>query len=64
MILCRNVMIYFASPLQDRVHNLLYDSLVIFGILGLGAKESLQFTPHHAHYEPLDEGRKLYRRIV
>ena len=34
-------MIYFAAPLQDRVHRLLYESLATSGILGLGAKESL-----------------------
>jgi chemotaxis protein methyltransferase CheR len=64
LILCRNVMIYFAGPLQDRVHSLLYDSLVMFGILGLGAKESLQFTPHQDLYEPLEPGQKLYRRVL
>src|SRR4051812_29446844 len=40
LILCRNVMIYFAAPLQDRVHKLLYDSLAESGILALGTKES------------------------
>jgi chemotaxis protein methyltransferase CheR len=63
VILCRNVMIYFARPLQERVHNLLYDSLTSFGILGLGSKESVQFTPHEKSYEQLEPGVKLYRRI-
>lgn len=62
VILCRNVMIYFNSTLQDRVHDLLYDSLVPRGILGLGAKESLKFKAHEADFEPLDESQKLYRR--
>ena len=44
MILCRNVMIYFDRPLQNRVHQLFYDSLVRFGILALGHKESIRFT--------------------
>jgi chemotaxis protein methyltransferase CheR len=64
LILCRNVMIYFTSPLQDRVHKLLYESLVVFGILGLGAKESLEFTPHQPHYMRLESGQKLYRRVI
>jgi len=64
LVLCRNVMIYFARPLQDRVHNLLFDSLMMFGVLGLGAKESLEFSPHRAHYEPIEAGHKLYRRVV
>ena len=64
LVLCRNVMIYFARPLQDRVHNLLFESLTMFGVLGLGAKESLEFSPHRAHYEPIEAGHKLYRRVV
>src|SRR5688500_14800320 len=35
-VLCRNVLIYFEPPLQERVHRLLYESLKRFGILGLG----------------------------
>jgi chemotaxis protein methyltransferase CheR len=35
-ILCRNVLIYFGNPLQRRVHELFHDSLVNFGVLGLG----------------------------
>lgn len=62
VILCRNVMIYFTRSLQTRVHNLLYESLALAGILGLGAKESLQFTPHEAAYEKVDEREKLYRK--
>jgi len=64
VILCRNVMIYFNKSLQERVHNLLHQSLIMFGILGLGNKESLRFTSHERHYEELDKGEKLYRRIV
>jgi chemotaxis protein methyltransferase CheR len=63
VILCRNVMIYFQKPLQERVHRLLYDSLVTFGILGVGSKESLQFTPHETDYEQLAPDCRLYRRI-
>lgn len=63
VILCRNVLIYFNQSLQKRVHNLLYDSLSHFGVLGLGRQESLNFTPHEHHYEALDKREKLYRRI-
>lgn len=63
LILCRNVMIYFQRSLQHRVHELLYNSLVRFGVLGLGSKESLHFTPHEHDYEPLEGRWKLYRRI-
>jgi chemotaxis protein methyltransferase CheR len=63
VIVCRNVMIYFKKPLQDRVHNLLYESLGSFGILWLGDKESITFTPHENSYEELEYGQKIYRRI-
>jgi chemotaxis protein methyltransferase CheR len=63
-ILCRNVMIYFDRPLQNRVHELFYASLETFGVLGLGHKESLSFTPHADRYEPLDAGERLYRKVA
>lgn len=64
VILCRNVMIYFARPLQERVHQLFYDSLALFGVLGLGNKESLQFMPHERNYTQLGSVNRLYRRIA
>jgi chemotaxis protein methyltransferase CheR len=64
VILCRNVMIYFNKPLQDRVHTLLHDSLVRLGVLGVGRKESLRFTPHEAAYSEIDGRQRLYRRIA
>jgi chemotaxis protein methyltransferase CheR len=64
VILCRNVMIYFNSELQAHVHRLLHDSLVMFGVLGLGAKETLKFTPHENAYEEIDHESRLYRRIA
>ncbi len=63
VIICRNVMIYFNKKLQDRVHNLLYESLCNFGILGLGSKESLRFTSKETFYEDVDSRWKLYRKI-
>ena len=64
VILCRNVMIYFNKDLQARVHNLLYDSLSMFGVFGMGNKESLKFTPRAEFYEHLNENDKLYRKIM
>ncbi len=63
VILCRNVMIYFNKELQARVHNLLYDSLSMFGVFGLGNKESLRFTPRAHFYEHLNDKDKLYRKV-
>jgi chemotaxis protein methyltransferase CheR len=64
VIMCRNVMIYFNKDLQARVHNLLYDSLSMFGVFGLGNKESLKFTPRAAFYEHLNDRDKLYRKVM
>ena len=63
MIVCRNVMIYFGKSLQDRVHELFYESLETFGVLGLGHKESIKFTPHEDCYEDLDPDERLYRKV-
>jgi chemotaxis protein methyltransferase CheR len=63
-ILCRNVLIYFGNPLQRRVHELFHDSLVNFGVLGLGHKETIRFTPLEHCYEPIDAREKLYRRVA
>ena len=64
VILCRNVLIYFGSGLQQRVHTLFHDSLVNFGVLGLGHKETIRFTPMEHCYEPIDEREKLYKRVA
>jgi chemotaxis protein methyltransferase CheR len=63
VIICRNVMIYFDRTLQDRVHRLFYDSLMTFGVLGLGHKESIRFSPHEESFEELDPSEKLYRKV-
>jgi chemotaxis protein methyltransferase CheR len=63
VIICRNVMIYFDRTLQDRVHGLFYDSLMNFGMLGLGHKESIRFSPYENAYEELDSSEKLYRKV-
>ncbi len=64
LIICRNVMIYFDQTLQDRVHGLLYDSLVRFGTLALGHKESIRFTTHADAYVELDPQEKIFRRAA
>jgi chemotaxis protein methyltransferase CheR len=62
-ILCRNVMIYFDRSLQNRVHELFYESLERLGVLALGHKESLRFTPREMSYEELDGPERLYRKV-
>ena len=62
LVLCRNVMIYFERELRERVHDLIYRSLAPLGMLGLGMRETIDFTPHAADYAPVDERVRLYRR--
>jgi chemotaxis protein methyltransferase CheR len=64
VIVCRNVLIYFDKPLQERVHELFYDSLVRLGVLGLGSKETIKFTRFENRYEELDADEKLYRKVA
>lgn len=63
VIMCRNVMIYFNKQLQNDVHSLLYESLCMFGVLGLGTKESINFTRHADCYEELDFYNRFYRKV-
>lgn len=64
VIFCRNVLIYFNQQLQARAHDLFYNSLVRFGILGLGQQETIAFNPHESQYQEIVRGEKLYRRIA
>jgi chemotaxis protein methyltransferase CheR len=64
VIVCRNVMIYFDRTLQNRVHELFYESLVHLGVLGLGSKETIHFSPFEERYEELDPDEKLYRKVA
>lgn len=63
LILCRNVTIYFDNVLRARAHSLFFGTLIKFGILGLGIKESLASTPFEAHYQELPGGHRLYRKV-
>ena len=62
VILCRNVMIYFNRELRSRVHVILYQSLIHLGILCLGEKENLHFTPHENDYTAVNDQKCLYRK--
>ncbi len=63
VILCRNVMIYFRRELQERVHRLFHDSLVMFGYLGLGRSEGVRLAGIAPCYEALDQRERLFRKV-
>jgi len=62
LILCRNVLIYFNSLLQNKVINLLYNSLSPLGYLALGIKESLLFTDLSSKFESVYPALKIFKR--
>ena len=62
LILCRNVLIYFSNPLQNRTLALFRDSLVRGGYLCLGLRESLDFAPAAVDFSAVDARLRLYRR--
>jgi len=62
LILCRNVLIYFDTNLQNTVQKLFYDSLIDGGILCLGSKEGLRFTDFFEKYTELDKKQKIFKK--
>ncbi|OJF98194.1 CheR family methyltransferase [Pararhizobium antarcticum] len=59
---CRNVMIYFDRPLQNRAVGLFRDSLPHNAFLGLGAKETLRFSTHVDSFREFVREEKIYQR--
>jgi chemotaxis protein methyltransferase CheR len=64
LILCANVLIYFRPTLQQRTHRLFYESLVRWGFLALGQRESLVFCPESSHYKQVRDGLNLFRKVA
>src|SRR5213080_1342282 len=54
VVLCRNVLIYFNNALQEHVMQLFLNSLEMFGILGLGKKETVRYSAVTDCYEEID----------
>ena len=61
---CRNVMIYFNRRLQNRVLGLFHESLCHRGFLGLGSKESIDFSSYANRFEPLARRERLFRKAA
>ena len=62
LVSCRNVLIYFDRPLQDRALGLMKDALCRRGFLGLGARETLQFSAHATAFRRLLPEERWYQR--
>jgi chemotaxis protein methyltransferase CheR len=62
LVSCRNVLIYFNRKLQDRALGLFHDSLSHRGFLGLGSKETLDFSAYADRFESVSRPERVYRR--
>ena len=62
LVSCRNVLIYFDRPLQDRATGLFRDALVRRGFLGLGSKESLRLTSHADAFTEISGPARIYQK--
>ena len=61
LVSCRNLLIYFATPAQNKALRLFHFALRIDGVLMLGPSESLgRFADD---FTVVDEARRLYRKI-
>jgi len=64
LVSCRNVLIYFNRQLQDRALGLFHESLCHRGFLGLGAKESIDFSGYAERFEVLSRAERVYRKAT
>ena len=62
LVSCRNVLIYFDRPLQDRAIELFKESLSRRGFLGLGSKESLRFSAHADEFTEFSLPGRIYQK--
>ncbi len=63
LVMCRNVLIYFDRPLQNRVFRLFTDSLTQDGFLTIGSKESIHFSGIADEYDQFSQTQKIFRKI-
>lgn len=62
LVCCRNVLIYFNRKLQDRALGLFHESLCHRGFLGLGSKESLDFSSFADRFDPVLKSQRIFRK--
>jgi chemotaxis protein methyltransferase CheR len=62
LVSCRNVLIYFNRPLQDRAIGLFRDALCRQGFLGIGAKESLRFSSQAAAFLDFVPAERIFQK--
>jgi chemotaxis protein methyltransferase CheR len=62
LISCRNVLIYFDRELQDRAFDLFHESLCRKCFLGLGHKETIQFSQHSKNFNTFIKEDRIYQK--
>ncbi|GAC1573201.1 MAG: chemotaxis protein CheR [Candidatus Elarobacter sp.] len=63
LVVARNVVTHFNRSLAYRAHQVIFESLVRLGFLGVSSKETLRYTPHQRAYEELADTERFYRRL-
>ncbi|WP_443304772.1 CheR family methyltransferase [Variovorax sp. CCNWLW235] len=64
LVSCRNVLIYFNRELQDRALGLFHESLCHRGFLGLGSKESIDFSSYSQRFDAHSKPERIYRKAT
>ena len=63
LVVARNVIAHFNRTLAYRAHQVIFDSLIRLGYLGVSSKENLRYTPHQRAYEEIEATERFYRRL-
>ncbi len=63
LVVARNVITHFNRTLAYRAHQVIFESLVRLGYLGVSSKETLRYTPHQRAYEEMAGTERFYRRL-
>ncbi|HTJ25123.1 MAG TPA: CheR family methyltransferase [Candidatus Limnocylindria bacterium] len=63
LVVARNVLGHYNRGLAYRAHQVIFESLVRLGFLGLSAKETLAYTPHQRAYQELEQTEHFFRRM-
>jgi chemotaxis protein methyltransferase CheR len=63
LVVARSVISHFNRTLSYRAHQVIYESLIRLGYLGVSSKETLRYTPHQRAYEEIDQTERFYRRL-
>ena len=63
LITCRNVFIYFETPLQEKILDLFYKSLCPLGFLCLGNKETIRSDIFKKKFREINQKENIYQKI-